>query len=67
MSDWFGEAYNPKLAKYRRVLVISGPSGSAKTATLRMLAQEQEVDVLEFNNGSNLAYAGGDYGSPLLW
>ena len=28
--NWLQEAYNPKLAKYRRLLVLSGPSGAAK-------------------------------------
>lgn len=58
VEDWLGEAFNPKLAKYRRILVLSGPSGSAKTTTLRILAQESEIDILEYRNPSNLDFAG---------
>lgn len=56
VANWLTEAYNPKLAKYRRVLVLSGPSGAAKTATLRILAEEFDVDILEYRNGSNLSF-----------
>lgn len=58
VANWLEEAYNPKLAKYRRILVMSGPSGAAKTATLRILADESDIDILEYRNGSNLAFAG---------
>lgn len=55
--NWLQEAYNPKLAKYRRLLVLSGPSGAAKTTTLRILADELDVEILEYRNGSNLTFA----------
>ena len=57
VAGWLTEAYNPKLAKYRRLLVLSGPSGAAKTATLRILAEEFDIDILEYRNGSNLSFA----------
>lgn len=57
VANWLTEAYNPKLAKYRRLLVLSGPSGAAKTATLRILADEFDIDILEYRNGSNLSFA----------
>ena len=60
VSGWFDEAYNPKLAKYRRLLVLSGPAGAAKTATLRLLAEEHGVDVVEFRNTSTTAVANED-------
>lgn len=55
--NWLQEAYNPKLEKYRRLLVLSGPSGAAKTTTLRVLADELDVEILEYRNGSNLTFA----------
>lgn len=63
VNNWLNEAYNPKLAKYRRLLVLSGPSGAAKTATLKILAEEQEIEILEFRNGSNLSFGGIDTGA----
>lgn len=57
VQNWMEEAFNPKLAKYRRVLVMSGPSGAAKTATLTMLAKEMGVSILEYRNGGNLSFA----------
>ncbi|KAI5475119.1 cell cycle checkpoint protein rad17 [Pseudohyphozyma bogoriensis] len=61
VENWLGEAFNPRLAKYRRILVMSGPSGAAKTATLRILCEEEGIDVLEYRNGSNLSFGGGDF------
>lgn len=63
VNNWLNEAYHKKLAKHRRVLVLSGPSGAAKTATLKILAEEQEIEILEFRNGSNLSFGGTDQGS----
>ncbi|KAL8292578.1 hypothetical protein RQP46_001190 [Phenoliferia psychrophenolica] len=60
VANWLDEAYNPKLAKYRRILVMSGPSGAAKTATLRILAEENDIELVEYRNGNNLSFAG-DY------
>ena len=60
MANWIGEAYNPKLAKYRRLLVMSGPAGAAKTATLRVLAEENDIDILEYRNTGNLEFANDD-------
>ncbi|KZV62049.1 hypothetical protein PENSPDRAFT_618405 [Peniophora sp. CONT] len=46
---WLGEAFsNQPLAKYRRFLVLSGPAGSAKTATLQVLAREMGFAVNEW-------------------
>lgn len=61
VDGWLGEAFNPKLAKYRRLLVLSGPAGAGKTATLRVLAEEHGADILEYRNPQNLKLAG-DYG-----
>lgn len=60
VANWVGEAYNSKLAKYRRLLVMSGPTGAAKTATLRVLAKELDIDILEYRNSGNLEFANDD-------
>lgn len=60
VANWIGEAYNSKLAKYRRLLVMSGPTGAAKTATLRVLAKELDIDILEYRNSGNLEFANDD-------
>ncbi|KAK4052775.1 RFC checkpoint protein Rad17 [Microbotryomycetes sp. JL201] len=57
VAGWFDEAYNPRLAKYRRLLVLAGPAGAAKTATLRLLAQESNVEIIEFRNAGNTSVA----------
>ncbi|ORY88337.1 Rad17 cell cycle checkpoint protein-domain-containing protein [Leucosporidium creatinivorum] len=60
VAGWLDEAYNPRLSKYRRLLVMSGPSGAAKTATLKILADELDIDILEYRNGSNFTFASDD-------
>jgi len=57
VAGWLDEAYNPKLVKYRRLLVLSGPAGVGKTAALRVLASEREIDILEYKNSHNLQFA----------
>ncbi len=57
VAGWLDEAYNPKLSKYRRLLVLSGPAGAGKTATLGVLAREGEIDILEYKNSHNLQFA----------
>lgn len=63
VNNWLNEAYNKKLAKHRRLLVLSGPAGAAKTATLKILAQEQEIEILEYRNSSNLSFGGEGQGA----
>lgn len=58
VSNWLSEAFNPILAKYRRILILSGPSGSAKTTTLKILTDEEGIEVLQYRNGSNHDFAG---------
>ncbi|POY74924.1 hypothetical protein BMF94_1900 [Rhodotorula taiwanensis] len=63
VENWFSEAFNPlnpKLAKYRRVLVLSGPAGAGKTAVVRMLAKEKEAEVIEWKEGHSGRYANDD-------
>ncbi|KAF4123414.1 cell cycle checkpoint protein [Geosmithia morbida] len=42
----------------QRVLVLKGPAGSAKTATLRLLARDMGIEVLEWKNPANNAGLG---------
>ncbi|GAA6015227.1 hypothetical protein JCM10207_003651 [Rhodosporidiobolus poonsookiae] len=49
---------NPRLAKYRRVLVLSGAAGSAKTATLKVLCDEMDVEVVEWKEGARDEFGG---------
>ncbi|KAH9475883.1 Cell cycle checkpoint protein RAD17 [Psilocybe cubensis] len=51
---WFDEAFeggpSGKLTKYRRILVLTGPSGTGKTATVRVLAKEMGFEIMEWKN-----------------
>ncbi|ODN98425.1 cell cycle checkpoint protein [Cryptococcus wingfieldii CBS 7118] len=40
-----------KLRKYRRILFLTGPAGAGKTTTLKLLAQQMDVDVDEWGEG----------------
>ncbi|GAA5938024.1 Rad24p [Sporobolomyces koalae] len=65
VANWFNEAFpahagGARLAKYRRLLVLSGPAGSGKTACLRMLAQDSGVEILEWKEESNVQNANDD-------
>lgn len=35
----------------QRILVLTGPAGSAKTATVRVLSKEMDFDILEYKSG----------------
>ncbi|TFK47071.1 Rad17-domain-containing protein [Heliocybe sulcata] len=54
VRHWLSEASDGgssgKLRKYRRLLVLSGPAGSAKTATIRVLSKELDFEILEWQN-----------------
>ncbi|KAN0063243.1 RFC checkpoint protein Rad17 [Thecaphora frezii] len=56
---WLTESLSgkPGLAKYRRLLVLTGPAGSGKTATLRALSAATELDfeLLEWNSQTSLS------------
>ena len=51
-----------KLLKYRRILALSGPSGVGKTATVRALATELGLEVVEWVEGAEENGIGGDFG-----
>ncbi|KAK2467922.1 hypothetical protein APHAL10511_000217 [Amanita phalloides] len=55
---WFVEACNGgKLKKYRRILVLTGPAGTAKTATVRVLSRELGFEILEWRNSISDTFA----------
>ena len=37
----------------QRLLILTGPAGSAKTATLRVLAREMDFDIVEYKDNTN--------------
>ncbi|KAK0235412.1 Rad17 cell cycle checkpoint protein-domain-containing protein [Armillaria nabsnona] len=59
---WLVEAFeggpSGKLRKYRRILALTGPAGTAKTTTVRILAREMDFEILEWRNaiGENSTY-----------
>ncbi|KAG6829943.1 hypothetical protein H0H92_002847 [Tricholoma furcatifolium] len=52
---WFQEAFeggpSGNLKKYRRILALTGPAGTGKTSTVRVLAKEMGFDIMEWKNG----------------
>ncbi|GAA6059117.1 hypothetical protein JCM10212_003864 [Sporobolomyces blumeae] len=63
VSTWLEEAFgsNAKLSKYRRILVLSGPAGAGKTATIQALAREMEVEIVEWKEEGNVQNAGDEF------
>ncbi|KAF9554804.1 checkpoint protein Rad24 [Agrocybe pediades] len=51
---WLNEAFeggpSGKLTKYRRVLALTGPAGTGKTTTIKVLAKEMDFEILEWRN-----------------
>ncbi|KAF9043051.1 Rad17 cell cycle checkpoint protein-domain-containing protein [Panaeolus papilionaceus] len=51
---WLQEAFeggpSGQLRKYRRILALTGPSGTGKTSTVRILAKELGFEILEWRN-----------------
>ncbi|KAL1747170.1 Rad17 cell cycle checkpoint protein-domain-containing protein [Schizophyllum fasciatum] len=39
-----------RLRRYRRILVLTGPAGTGKTSTVRVLAREMGFDIMEWRN-----------------
>ncbi|KLO11926.1 Rad17-domain-containing protein [Schizopora paradoxa] len=62
---WLEEALDGgpsgKLKKYRKLLVLAGPAGTAKTSALRVLSKEMNFDILEWKNSFDEAYREDDY------
>ncbi|CDO73910.1 hypothetical protein BN946_scf185016.g67 [Trametes cinnabarina] len=61
VKQWLLEAYeggpSGKLRKYRRILVLTGPAGTAKTATIRVLSKELGCEILEWRNSMDEHFA----------
>ncbi|KAF8483310.1 Rad17-domain-containing protein [Russula ochroleuca] len=54
VRKWLVEAFDEKgRSKHRRLLVLTGPAGSAKTTTLRVLAREMDFDIVEYKENMN--------------
>ncbi|KAF8811191.1 hypothetical protein BYT27DRAFT_7221588 [Phlegmacium glaucopus] len=51
---WLTEAFDGgplgKLKKYRRILALTGPAGTGKTSTIRVLAREMGFEIMEWRN-----------------
>lgn len=52
------------LTTLKRVLALTGPAGAGKTATLRLLAAELNIELVEWQNGMDDIY-GSNYGSSI--
>ncbi|KAG6918805.1 hypothetical protein DXG01_011557 [Tephrocybe rancida] len=54
LRRWLQEAFeggpSGNLKKYRRILALTGPAGTAKTTTVRVLAREMGFDIMEWKN-----------------
>ncbi|KAF9070729.1 Rad17 cell cycle checkpoint protein-domain-containing protein [Rhodocollybia butyracea] len=50
VRNWLREAFDGKLQKYRRILVLTGPAGTAKSSTIKVLGKEMNLDILEWRN-----------------
>ncbi|OSD07710.1 Rad17-domain-containing protein [Trametes coccinea BRFM310] len=61
VKQWLIEAYDGgpsgKLRKYRRILVLTGPAGTAKTATIRVLSRALGCEILEWRNSMDEHFA----------
>ncbi|KIK63965.1 hypothetical protein GYMLUDRAFT_40178 [Collybiopsis luxurians FD-317 M1] len=60
VRNWFREALeggpSGKLRKYRRILVLTGPAGTAKSSTIRILSKELNFETLEWRNSMGYLY-----------
>ncbi|EJD07726.1 P-loop containing nucleoside triphosphate hydrolase protein [Fomitiporia mediterranea MF3/22] len=61
---WLQEAFEGgnmgKLKKYRRILVLTGPAGTAKTTTVRVLSKELGFNILEWRSTVEESYVEND-------
>lgn len=48
----FSQLARDRIRKYRRILVLSGPAGVGKTTTLKVVANELGVEVVEWEEGA---------------
>ncbi|KAH9855575.1 Rad17-domain-containing protein [Lenzites betulinus] len=61
VRQWLREASeggpSGKLKKYRRILVLTGPAGTAKTAAIRVLSKELGYEIIEWRNSMDEQFA----------
>ncbi|KAG8931741.1 Cell cycle checkpoint protein rad17 [Tulasnella sp. 418] len=52
VEEWLMGALGPRdgLRRFRRLLVLSGPAGSGKTATLKVFSKEMGFEIIEWKN-----------------
>ncbi|KAF8426243.1 Rad17 cell cycle checkpoint protein-domain-containing protein [Tirmania nivea] len=65
VSDWLSRVREGRLRK--RVLILRGPTGCGKTATLDVLAKEGGWDVVEWGNPTGGVSSGGMIGDDDRW
>lgn len=46
----------------QRILLLSGPAGAGKTTTMRVLAKEMDIDLLEWGEGADDSSVGSGLG-----
>lgn len=59
----FSQLARDRIRKYRRILVLSGPAGVGKTTTLKLVAKELDVQVVEWEEAAEEWSMGGQIGS----
>ncbi|KAI0646066.1 Rad17-domain-containing protein [Trametes meyenii] len=71
VRQWLLEAYDGgasgKLKKYRRILVLTGPAGTAKTATIRILSKELGYEILEWRNSMDEHFSYDSHSTSASW
>ncbi|KZT63178.1 P-loop containing nucleoside triphosphate hydrolase protein [Daedalea quercina L-15889] len=68
VRQWLLEAFDGgpsgKLRKYRRILALTGPAGTGKTATLRVLSRELGFEIVEWRNSIDERFTRSDLDDP---
>ncbi|KAI0827180.1 Rad17-domain-containing protein [Trametes gibbosa] len=71
VKQWLLEALDGgpsgKLKKYRRILVLTGPAGTAKTAAIRVLARSLGYEITEWRNSVDEHFSVARNSNPGGW